>query len=78
MSAIRVVAISENPSDFPGRFVARLFEVRGGHDAAAIVPIDPPLGVALSLDEARAFVPSGLVRFPPDPDDDPAIVEVWL
>lgn len=65
--------IYHNPSDFPGLYVVR----RSTVGAAGIVP-DKVASVASTLEEARRFVPPGLVFIARQSADDPVIVEVWL
>ena len=58
-----------NPSDHPGRYVVRRFE------------LDQPTAeafVCLGLAQARALIPPGLYRQERDPNDDPVIVETWF
>jgi hypothetical protein len=60
-----------NPSDLPGKFVARPFSSKlGGPFGFAIV--------ADSLDKCRAALPWGLTRQPRNPADDPVVVEIWF
>ena len=67
--------ITENPSDYPGRFVVRKHMVEpGGCDVALL----RPTVVVGTLEEARAAVPPGLVHVARDPFDDPVIVETWI
>lgn len=66
-------AITENPSDFPGKFVARRFIIGAGVYA---VTVDHH--VADTLEDVRAMLPGHLVRLPRDPDDEPIIVESWI
>lgn len=65
--------VYKNPSDFPGKFVVRLFNM------------DKPVHMAAvkdTLEEARAAIQQG----PPfmfhnvgrSPQDDPVIVETWI
>ncbi|WKW87087.1 hypothetical protein SEA_NICOLE72_50 [Microbacterium phage Nicole72] len=63
------------PSDFP----SVPFVVRGHVASAEGVKADiGALGFADTLDEARAYLPAGLVCVGRDPSDDPVIVESWL
>jgi hypothetical protein len=61
--------IYDNPPDFPGYFVARLW--RGEEPSHQYV-------LGLTLDEVRAKLPQGLKWVDRAPDDDPCIVEKWL
>lgn len=66
--------IYESPADYPGLFVVReSIALSGG-----LVAREPPIVIALSLDDARASVPWGLIRMVRADEDDPAIVEVWF
>lgn len=65
--------IFDRPSDFPAHCVVRRHLVRGGD-----VVIDPVGCLCGSLEEARAQVPAGLVRFLRDRGDALSIVETWI
>ena len=62
-----------NPTDFPGKYVTRLFD---GDKPLRLLTVKD------TLEEARAAIPQGpplgFVRFERSPTDDPAIVEAWL
>lgn len=69
-------AIYKNPRDFPGKIVVRRGTITPGGFTA-----DPaPLFVGDDLAAARAAIPEpeGLALVPRLPEDDPAIVEVWI
>ncbi len=68
--------IYENPTDYPGKFVARRFAVT----AAGVMPEPDPLAVVDTIEEARAAIPDreGLVCMRRNPSDEPQIVETWL
>lgn len=70
--------VYRSPKDYPGRFVVRRWfaHMFAGH--AEVVPMPQPEAVALTLEEARAALPSGLARVPPIDGDDPVIEEIWL
>jgi len=61
--------VYDSPSDYPGRFVARRFELNR--------PTRLVL-VASSLEGVRRLLPPGLYCLPRLPGDEPHIVEVWL
>jgi len=61
--------VFENPTDYPGHFVARRFN--GDWPSQTVV-------TAKSLAEIRALLPPDLYRIPRQEADDPCIVEVWL
>ena len=67
--------IYATPADFPSvPYVVRGWLVGPGgqvRDSGAI-------GFADTLEQARNYLPPGLVRFERSPDDDPVIVETWL
>jgi hypothetical protein len=65
--------ITENPSDYPGQFVAREWHIGQNINAPT-----PRCHVAGTLDEVRAKLPPFLTRLPPDPRDDRVIVETWI
>jgi hypothetical protein len=71
--ALGLWVITENPSDFPGKFVLRQQWVLKGqiHHAAEA-------NVCETLFQARAFLPAGLVNIGRNVGDDPVIVEVWI
>lgn len=66
--------IYEHPLDYPEHFVVRRWEIGEGKILAA----KEPLGIAPTLESARAMLPEGLYRIARDKRDDPAIAEVWL
>lgn len=57
------------PFDYPNNYVVRKF--RG--DA----PTDE-IHIGDTLEEARAFIPYGLVKLMRDPQDHPSVVETWV
>lgn len=71
---MNLYVIYENPSDYPGQFVLRRFCLHTGQ----IVPDEVPLTVADTLEGARQGLPHGVIWSARQPDDDPAICEVWL
>ena len=58
-----------NPTDFPGLFVVRRFELDQRTDEHY---------TGATLGEVRGFIPPNLYRMPRNPDDEPHIVECWL
>lgn len=68
------VVIYEGPSDYPDKFIGRLWDIRRG----AAVPTEIVV-LAATLKEIREKLPQNILypvsRFP---DDDPCIVEVWI
>jgi hypothetical protein len=69
-----ILTIYENPSDYPGKFVARMHAVSGGGLRVA----NTPLGICETLKEVQALVPPGAVKLMRNPEDDPCIVESWI
>lgn len=65
--------ITQNPSDFPGQFVAREWLIGAGVTAATLNH-----RVAATLEDIRDLVPPGLAHLPRSPSDDPVIVESWI
>jgi hypothetical protein len=67
---LEIWTVYENPSDFPGKFVARLFIN------------DKPTSLIMVTDELkvirRRLQNKGFVRLPRATTDDPVIVECWL
>lgn len=66
--------IYENPSDYPGKFVVRLWHPGAGFLEAA----KDPTAVVETLEEARKAIPEGRHRLPRQASDDPVIVETWM
>jgi hypothetical protein len=58
------------PSDYPEHFVVRCWY--------GPVPDQEPFCLAPTLEAARAALPPGLAHLARDPNDDPAIAEVWI
>jgi hypothetical protein len=74
MSGILTVwTVYENPSDYPGRWVVRAFDV-----TAHGVQARAHCTVTSTLDAARAVLPPGLTPLGRNADDDPAIYESWV
>lgn len=70
---LEIYTIYNNPSDFPGEFVARKSEVfRGGTINGEII------SKGKTLEEVRKGIPPGLYRLERQIHDDPVIVEVWI
>ena len=74
MSAIMsMFTVYKNPTDHPGWFVVRRFEIEAGK-------VSPCELVAkeTTLEAVREKIPEDLYRMDRQPNDDPKIVEVWL
>lgn len=61
--------VYDSPSDYPGQFVARRFQVN--HPTGDLL-------TAPTLEALRALLPKGLVRLERTQHDQPHIVEVWV
>ena len=66
---VPLICIYERPEDYPGKFVARLWDLQ--QPTSFLV-------VADTLEEIRKAIPSGMVPIQRDPTDAPAIVETWI
>jgi hypothetical protein len=66
---VSIWAIYNSPKDYPGKFVARRWELT--------TPTDEVI-VADTLDEVRERLPLGLRCLDRHSGDDPVIVETWL
>lgn len=64
--------IYHSPSDFPGKYVVRLWLVGPRMGPTAL------MATCDTLDEARDFVPLGLFRMPRAELDDAVIVKTWF
>lgn len=82
MKAFPFFCIYGRPTDYPGKFVVRVWAPIAGmtHGPGTFnyAPAPEPHAVVDSLEEARQSVPGGLACVPRQGDDDPAIVEIWL
>lgn len=61
--------VYQYPEDYPGKFVARCFDL----DKPTVAVI-----VADGLEDLRSLLPKGLVRLERNELDDPVILETWL
>lgn len=66
---VPIIVVTSNTSDFPGKFVGRLFNLEQA---------TPYCIISDSLEEIRKNIPPQFTRIQRDPNDDPVIVEVWL
>lgn len=64
-----IITVFKNPADYPGKYVARVFDVDKPTNLAA---------VADTYEELVAAIPSGMVRMERNEKDDPVIVETWI
>ncbi|QSM01283.1 hypothetical protein QDA08_gp89 [Microbacterium phage NoodlelyBoi] len=65
--------IYDHPSDYPEKFVLRAWLIKDG-----MVTAYEPVGLADTLEDARALVPNGRRPIARLQDDDPCIVESWI
>ena len=64
-----IICIYQNPDDYPGKYVARVWDA------------DEPtslIAIAETLEAVRETIPPNMHRLHRRPDDDPIIVEVWI
>jgi hypothetical protein len=75
MTTLAIWTVYENPRDYPGKFVARRFDVdaKGPKPSASII-IAPNLKTLRSI---LAFE-MHLICMPRNEGDEPQIVETWL
>ena len=70
VKSIPLFVIYNNPSDFPGKYVCRLY------DAAQAIKFAT---VSNTLEDARKTIPPGeYLRIPAEKWDDPVIAEIWI
>jgi len=67
--------IYKYPKDYPDRYVVRAWTIG---DEGEVVFNPEVLVLSVTLEEAREYLPVGLIRVERDPEDDPVIVETWL
>lgn len=63
-----------NPTDFPNKHVVRGFEIKDGDT----IPQQYPECVVNTIDEARSYIPKGMIWIDRFENDDPCIVESYL
>lgn len=68
-----MIVVYNNPADFPGAYVARLWEVTPDGSKPT-----PYMTRASSLEEIRETLPPDVVCFGRDRSDDPCIAETWF
>lgn len=71
---LRLFVVYDHPRDFPDEFVAREFVSTAG----AVLRAKQLHARASTLDDLRSMLPPGLLNIGRQPNDDPAIKEVWL
>lgn len=70
MDPLYIYTMYYDPADYPGKFVVRRFQ----YDQ----PDPDPMVVSDTYTGAKAVIPQGCVKFQPDPQDEPQILEIWL
>lgn len=73
ISKFPLISVYLNPKDYPGKFVARLFDIQAGH-----VCITRYIMISDSLEDIRNEMPAGLYRLDRTQDDDLELLEVWV
>jgi hypothetical protein len=73
MRELAMWTIYDNPTDFPGLYVARKWLVRNGKEEWTSTVITDA-----NLQRLRDSLPAGLFCMNRAPGDDPVIVETWL
>jgi hypothetical protein len=63
-----------NPSDYPGLYVTRRFDIIRGSGPEP----DETVFIGATLEGARRAIPTGATNVGREPDDEPQIVETWL
>ena len=64
-----VICVYDGPTDYPGRYIARLWDM--GRPTHIIAQAD-------TLEELRLAKPEGMIAMPRSAGDDPIIVETWI
>jgi hypothetical protein len=67
------IVVYYNPLDFPGMFVARLVIIKKGE-----VLFTPYVMIENEIKEVHDHIPEQFGRLDRDPNDDPAIYEIWM
>jgi endonuclease V-like protein UPF0215 family len=69
LTRIPLICVYRSPSDYPGKYIARLWDVDRPTNVIAI---------AESLEEIREAKPAEMAILQRYPSDDPVIVETWI
>ena len=69
ITRLPLICVYNNPSDYPGKYVARVWDVDRPTNLVAI---------ADSLEEIREAKPPEMMIMDRIPNDDPVIVETWI
>lgn len=73
ISNFPMISIYGNPKDYPGKYVARVFDIRPGEVRATRY-----IMISENLEELRSAMPSELSFMDKTPKDDPELLEVWF
>jgi hypothetical protein len=73
LSALPMISIYFNPKDFPGKYVARVFDIRPG-----AVHVTRYIMINESLEKMRSSIPAGFSCMNRTTEDDPELLEVWF
>lgn len=74
LDGMPLITIYKNPADYPGKFIARLFDIKKGKHRPTEIVV-----VADNLFEIRKKIPrEQMFIIDRDPQDDPCIVEMWI
>lgn len=87
--SLEIFVIYKHPRDYPNGYVVRRSVIGGDRKCETCASGQPHVNTrcanadvvaqyADSLGGARALIPMGKIGMPRQPDDDPAIAEVWL
>lgn len=68
-TTVPIITIFKSPADYPGKYVARVFDVGKPTNLAA---------VADTYEELMQAIPAGMVRLERNEKDDPVILETWI
>jgi hypothetical protein len=71
---LRMFTVYDHPLDYPHDYVVRGACIFPGR----VQPDLTPFAIHPSLEAVRDALPPGLSCIPRHPDDDPAVLEVWL
>jgi hypothetical protein len=70
LCTVPIIVIYKSPADYPGQYVARLWDVRNRPTRYAMIKD--------SLEDVRKGIPVTMIRLSPSEKDDPVIIETWL
>lgn len=73
ISKMPLITVYQNTTkDYPGKFVARLFDIRPGE-----VRYTRYIMLAENLQQIHEDIPKHMTRFAPQSTDDPVVLETW-